>query len=205
MTDQRKQTWVSLRVLNTRAGNLNSVMVQLEEGNLIAKNGVRTTYPIISRSKSCGGYMYDRTRPVGEPERRVQRQRLLLRFATYTYQLRNLETTRSASATATMRTTYRAFMYRLRSVELTRSTSVTTITRTIFCSEEFCPDRQPTSHEEQETTACMRARRDELSAHQSTAIASNLAEMGSSYVPSLAAWCAALLPEIAEEEEVGSS
>ena len=49
----------------------------------------------------------------------------------------------------------------------------------------------------------MRARRDELSSHQSAAVLSNLTEMGANYVPLLAAWCAELLPEIAEEEEVG--
>lgn len=48
----------------------------------------------------------------------------------------------------------------------------------------------------------MRARRDELSSHQSAAVVSNLTEMGANYVPLLATWCAQLLPEIAEEEEV---
>lgn len=49
----------------------------------------------------------------------------------------------------------------------------------------------------------MRARRDELSSHQNVAVVNNLADIGSSYVPLLAAWCAQLLPEIADEEEVG--
>lgn len=48
----------------------------------------------------------------------------------------------------------------------------------------------------------MRARRDELSSHQSSAVVGNLAEMGANYVPLVAGWCAQLLPEIAEEEEV---
>lgn len=50
----------------------------------------------------------------------------------------------------------------------------------------------------------MRARRDELSSHQSAAVVSNLTEMGANYVPLLASWCAQLLPEIAEDEEVRS-
>lgn len=57
---------------------------------------------------------------------------------------------------------------------------------------------------EQETIACMRARRDELSSNQSVAVVNNLAEIGGSYVPLLAAWCAQLLPEIADEDEVGA-
>lgn len=48
----------------------------------------------------------------------------------------------------------------------------------------------------------MRARRDELSSNQNVAVTNNLAEVGGSYVPLLAAWCAQLLPEIADEEEV---
>ncbi|CBJ28418.1 exocyst complex component, putative [Ectocarpus siliculosus] len=55
-----------------------------------------------------------------------------------------------------------------------------------------------------ETLACMRARRDELSSNQSVAVVNNLAEIGGSYVPLLAAWCAQLLPEIANEEEVSN-
>ena len=48
----------------------------------------------------------------------------------------------------------------------------------------------------------MRARRDDLSTNQSTAVIGNLAEFGRSYVPLLADWCAELLPEIADEEAV---
>ncbi|CAN0042328.1 unnamed protein product, partial [Pylaiella littoralis] len=55
-----------------------------------------------------------------------------------------------------------------------------------------------------ETIACMRARRDELSSNQSVAVVNNLSEIGASYVPLLAAWCAQLLPEIADEDEVSN-
>lgn len=48
----------------------------------------------------------------------------------------------------------------------------------------------------------MRARRDELSSHQSAAVVTNLTQIGANYVPLLVAWCTQLLPEIAEEEEV---
>ena len=48
----------------------------------------------------------------------------------------------------------------------------------------------------------MNTRRDELSSHQSAAVVTNLTEIGANYIPLVAAWCAQLLPEIAEEEEV---
>lgn len=53
-----------------------------------------------------------------------------------------------------------------------------------------------------ETTACMRSRRDNLSTDQALAASANLREVGGCYVPLLASWCAELLPEIADEEEV---
>lgn len=59
------------------------------------------------------------------------------------------------------------------------------------------------SSRDKETIGCMRARRDELSSNQNVAVTNNLKEVGGSYIPLLAAWCAQLLPEIADEEEVG--
>lgn len=56
--------------------------------------------------------------------------------------------------------------------------------------------------QKKETTACMRSRRDNLSTDQALAASANLREVGGCYVPLLAAWCAELLPEIADEEEV---
>lgn len=58
---------------------------------------------------------------------------------------------------------------------------------------------------EQETTTCVRARREDLSSNQASAAASNLSEIGGIYVPLLASWCSELLPEIADEEEVRKS
>lgn len=48
----------------------------------------------------------------------------------------------------------------------------------------------------------MRSRRDDLSTNQATAASNNLREIGGCYVPLLSLWCAELLPEIADEEEV---
>lgn len=51
----------------------------------------------------------------------------------------------------------------------------------------------------------MRSRRDDLSTNQAAAASNNLREIGGCYVPLLGSWCAELLPEIADEEEVHDS